>query len=178
MNSVGTLPVQAAPRTATGMVTLGQSGMQVTRLAFGTGTNNGRDYSALGQQEFTRLVHYAYDHGIRFFDTCDTYTTPAMLGEALKNIPRDSYQLMTKLTTNGADPLTHFEQMLRVSQTDYYDIVLLHWQHTSDWVSQPQTGRTVCYRLRRRRSSAYAARRYTACPRCARCRATSGCRWP
>ena len=42
---------------------------------------------------------------------------------------------MTKLTTNGADPLTHFEQMLRVSQTDYYDIVLLHWQHTSDWVS-------------------------------------------
>ncbi len=135
LNSVGTLPVQAAPRTATGMVTLGKSGMQVTRLAFGTGTNNGRDYSALGQQEFTRLVHYAYDHGIRFFDTCDTYTTPAMLGEALKNIPRDSYQLMTKLTTNGADPLTHFEQMLRVSQTDYYDIVLLHWQHTPDWVS-------------------------------------------
>ncbi len=135
MSSVGTMPAHAAPRTATDMVTLGESGMKVTRLAFGTGTNNGRDYSALGQQEFTRLVHYAYDHGIRFFDTCDTYTTPAMLGEALKGIPRDSYQLMTKLTTNGADPQTHFEQMLRVSQTDYYDIVLLHWQHTPDWAT-------------------------------------------
>ena len=62
--------------------------MQATRLAFGTGTNNGRDYSALGQQEFNpprplRLRHT----GIRFFDTCDTYTTPAMLGEAAQKYP-------------------------------------------------------------------------------------------
>jgi predicted aldo/keto reductase-like oxidoreductase len=135
MSTVGTLPVYGAKRTATDMVTLGKSGMKVTRLAFGTGTNNGRTQAALGQQEFTRLVHYAYDKGIRFFETCDTYATPAMLGEALKDIPRDSYQLMSKLTTNNADPQEHFQQMLRISQTEYYDIMLLHWQHTDDWVS-------------------------------------------
>jgi 1-deoxyxylulose-5-phosphate synthase len=26
--------------------------------------------------------------------------------------------------------------MRRISQTDYFDIMLLHWQHTADWVSE------------------------------------------
>jgi Predicted oxidoreductases of the aldo/keto reductase family len=71
----------------------------VTRLAFGTGTDSGAVQAALGQQEFTRLVRYAYDRGIRFFETAEAYETPGMLGEALKGLPRDSYQLMSKVTT-------------------------------------------------------------------------------
>ncbi len=51
--SVGTLPVHATPAKATDMVTLGNSGLQVTRLAFGTGSNNGHVQHALGQAEFT-----------------------------------------------------------------------------------------------------------------------------
>lgn len=135
--SIGTLPLAAAPRKATDVVTLGKSGVQVTRLAFGTGSNNGHVQAALGQKEFTRLVHYAYDHGIRFFETAEAYVTPAMLGEALKGFPRDSYQLMTKVTTNqGVEPQERFDEMRRTSQTEYFDIMLLHWQHTSDWVSE------------------------------------------
>jgi hypothetical protein len=57
--SVGNLPLEAERRTATSKVTLGKSGIEVTRLAFGTGSNNGHVQSALGQQEFSRLVHYA-----------------------------------------------------------------------------------------------------------------------
>jgi 1-deoxyxylulose-5-phosphate synthase len=138
LSSVATLPLHAAAtRTATGTVTLGKSGVEVTRLAFGTGSGNGRVQSALGQQEFTRLVHYAYDRGIRFFETSESYTTPAMLGEALKAFPRDSYKLMTKVTTDqGADPAQRFDEMRRTSQTEYFDILLLHWQHTPDWVAQ------------------------------------------
>jgi aryl-alcohol dehydrogenase-like predicted oxidoreductase len=135
--SVGTLPLEAERRTATSKVTLGKSGVEVTRLAFGTGSNNGYVQSALGQQEFSRLIHYAYDRGIRFFETAEAYTTPAMLGEALKPFPRDSYVLMNKVTTDtGADPLKRFDEMRRVSNTDYFDIMLLHWQHTGDWVSE------------------------------------------
>jgi aryl-alcohol dehydrogenase-like predicted oxidoreductase len=135
--SIGTLPLNAAPPTATDAVTLGKSGVQVTRLAFGTGSNNGEVQAALGQQEFSRLVHYAYDHGIRFFETAEAYVTPAMLGEALKPYPRESYQLMTKVTTNtDADPLKRIDDMRRTSQTEYFDIMLLHWQHTADWPSQ------------------------------------------
>lgn len=133
----GTLPLHAARATATDMVTLGNSGLQVTRLAFGTGSSNGHVQYSLGQEQFTKLVRYAYDRGIRFFETAEAYMTPAMLGTALKGLPRDSYQLMTKVTTDaGADPLKRFDQMRKTSQTDYFDIMLLHWQHTSDWVSE------------------------------------------
>jgi 1-deoxyxylulose-5-phosphate synthase len=135
--SVGTLPLHAARRTATDVVTLGNSGLNVTRLAFGTGSNNGHVQSSLGQKEFTRLVHYAYDRGIRFFETAEAYTTPAMLGEALKGFPRDSYQLMNKVTTDeGVDPRRRFDEMRRISQTEYFDIMLLHWQHTPHWVAE------------------------------------------
>ncbi|QNI34343.1 aldo/keto reductase [Alloacidobacterium dinghuense] len=135
--SLGPLSLGATTRTATDMVTLGKSGMQVTRLAFGTGSSNGHVQAALGQQEFTRLVHYAYDRGIRFFETAEAYVTPAMLGEALKSFPRDSYQLMTKVTTNHtSDPQQRFDDLRRTSQTEYFDILLLHWQHTPDWVSE------------------------------------------
>ncbi len=134
--SVGTLPLHAAARSATDKVTLGKSGLEVTRLAFGTGSKNGAVQAQLGQREFSRLVHYAYDQGIRFFETSESYMTPAMLGKALKPYPRDSYQLMTKVTTDhGVDPQQRFHEMRRTSQTEYFDILLLHWQHTADWVS-------------------------------------------
>ena len=134
---VATRPLHAAASSATDTVTLGRCGMKVTRLAFGTGSNNGHVQSALGQQEFNRLVHYAYDRGIRFFETAEAYSTPAMLGEALKPFPRESYQLMTKVTTDpGVDPQKRFDDMRRTSQTEYFDIMLLHWQHTADWVSE------------------------------------------
>jgi aryl-alcohol dehydrogenase-like predicted oxidoreductase len=133
---VGTTALHAAPRSATDTVTLGKCGLKVSRLAFGTGSDNGHVQAALGQQEFNRLIHYAYDRGIRFFETAESYSTPAMLGEALKPFPRESYQLMTKVTTDpGADPQKRFDEMRRTSQTEYFDIMLLHWQHTADWVS-------------------------------------------
>ncbi len=134
---VGALPLHAAQNAAAEVVTLGKSGVRVTRLAFGTGSNNGYVQAALGQQGFNRLVRYAYDRGIRFFETAEAYVTPAMLGEALKGIPRDSYQLMSKVTTDpGVDPVGRFDQMRRTSQTDYFDVMLLHWQHTADWVAE------------------------------------------
>lgn len=137
LSSVGALPLYGATRSATDMVTLGHSGMRVTRLAFGTGSNNGQVQAALGQQEFTRLVRYAYDRGIRFFETAEAYVTPGMLGEALKGLPRESYQVMNKVTTNeGVDPKARFDEMLRASKTEYFDIMLLHYQHTQGWVSE------------------------------------------
>src|SRR6266516_6816179 len=93
----GSLPLRAAGGTATDWVTLGKSGVKVTRLAFGTGTFSGRTQRELGQDQFTRLVRHAYDRGIRFFETADSYHgMPQMLAAALKGIQRDTYKLMTK----------------------------------------------------------------------------------
>jgi predicted aldo/keto reductase-like oxidoreductase len=126
-----------AKQKATEKVTLGKSSLQVTRLAFGTGSNNGYVQKALGQQGFNNLVSHAYERGIRFFETAESYATPAMLAEALKPYPRESYVLMHKVTTDkGADPAKRFDDLLRTSQTEYFDIMLLHWQHTGNWIEE------------------------------------------
>src|SRR2546421_575150 len=85
----GSLRLRAARETATDWVTLGRSGVKVTRLALGTGTMSGKVQRELGQEQFTRQVRYAYDHGIRFFETAESYgEMHRMLGVALKGIPR------------------------------------------------------------------------------------------
>ncbi len=131
----GSLGLKAAKQSATDMVALGQSGLKVTRLAFGTGTFGGRVQRNLGQEEFTRQVRYAYDRGIRFFETAESYDDMhRMLGIALKGIPRDSYQLMTKVTTSpGVDPTKKIDELRKQANTDYFDICLLHYQHYADW---------------------------------------------
>jgi 1-deoxyxylulose-5-phosphate synthase len=133
--SLGSLPVLAERQTATDYVTLGKSGVKVTRLAFGTGSFSGQVQRSLGQEEFTRLVRYAYDRGIRFFETAESYgEMHKMLGIALKGIPRDNYQLMSKVTTRSAvDPLEKIDELRKLANTDYFDVMLLHWQHTATW---------------------------------------------
>ena len=124
-------------RLASDWVTLGKSGVQVTRLAFGTGTYGGRVQRDLGQENFTRLVRYAYDHGIRFFETADTYAGGGMhemLGNALKGLPRDSYRLMSKYRTpNQGDPLSRLDLYRKQLNTDYIDIMLLHCVRPATW---------------------------------------------
>ena len=131
----GTLPLAAERRTATDWVTLGKSGVQVTRLAFGTGSMGGNVQRQLGQEKFTALVRYAYDRGIRFFETAESYgSTQEMLGIALKGLPRESYRIMSKVTTHtDADPHVKLEELRKRVDTPYLDIMLLHWQHTGTW---------------------------------------------
>ena len=107
----------------------------MTRLAFGTGTFSGRVQRELGQEKFTRLVRYAYDHGIRFFETSETYgEMHRMLGIALKGIPRDTYRLMSKVTTReGVNPQEKIDELRKLANTDYFDVMLLHYQHVATW---------------------------------------------
>jgi len=132
---MGTMPLLAERNSATDWITLGKSNVKVTRLAFGTGTHNGAVQRKLGQDGFTRLVRYAYDNGIRFFETAAAYTDMhEMLGTALKGIPRDSYALMSKVNTDGnADPQALIDELRKQAQTEYFDIMLLHVQHTATW---------------------------------------------
>src|ERR1700683_2681136 len=131
----GSLPLSAERQKATDWVRLGKSGVKVTRLAFGSGSFSGQVQRDLGQDGFTRLVRYAYDRGIRFFETADAYSEMhRMLGVALKGIPRDSYRIMSKVTTRqGGNPQEKFDELRKLAKTEYFDIMLLHWQHTATW---------------------------------------------
>ena len=133
--SAGSLPLRAQRETATDWVTLGRSDIKVTRLAFGTGSFSGQVQRELGQEQFTRLVRHAHERGIRFFETAESYDgMHKMLGIALQGIPRDSYRLMTKVTTRpGVNPQEKIDELRRLANTEYFDIVLLHWQHTPTW---------------------------------------------
>jgi aryl-alcohol dehydrogenase-like predicted oxidoreductase len=129
------LPVRAARASATDWVTLGKSDVKVTRLAFGTGSFSGQVQRDLGQDQFTSLVRYAYDRGIRFFETAESYhEMHKMLGVALKGIPRDSYRLMSKVTTrDGVNPQEKIDELRKLANTEYFDVMLLHWQHVASW---------------------------------------------
>jgi 1-deoxyxylulose-5-phosphate synthase len=132
---IGSVPLWAERETATDWVTLGKSGVKVTRLAFGTGSLSGKVQRDLGQDQFTRLVRHAYDRGIRFFETAESYgEMHRMLGLALKGIPRDSYRLMSKVTTRqGVHPQQKFDELRKLANSEYFDVMLLHWQHTATW---------------------------------------------
>jgi 1-deoxyxylulose-5-phosphate synthase len=131
----GGLTLKAAGGTATDWVMLGKSNVKVTRLAFGTGSMSGQVQRDLGQDQFNRLVRHAYDNGIRFFETAESYgEMHKMLGIALQGIPRDSYRLMTKITTHSSvDPQAKIDELRKLAQTEYFDIALLHWQHEASW---------------------------------------------
>ena len=72
-------------------------------------------------------MRYAYDRGIRYFDTSPVYMeSEAILGEALKDRRRQAC-LVTKVeSTRSAEVRKSVEQSLKVLQTDYLDIVLIH----------------------------------------------------
>jgi 1-deoxyxylulose-5-phosphate synthase len=136
--SVLSSPVLAKhKRLATDWVKLGKSNVKVTRLAFGTGTMAGRAQRELGQDGFTRLVRYAYDQGIRFFETAESYRgMPEMLAIALQGLPRDSYKLMTKYSTPASgDPAPKIDQFRKQLNTEYIDILLLHCLRPPTWAT-------------------------------------------
>ncbi|MEJ7710358.1 MAG: aldo/keto reductase [Pyrinomonadaceae bacterium] len=74
----------AAVRTATDLVSLGKSGLKISRLGIGTGSNGGKVQRDLGQEGFNRLIRYAYDRGVTYIDTADAYGTHELIRGAVR----------------------------------------------------------------------------------------------
>jgi aryl-alcohol dehydrogenase-like predicted oxidoreductase len=127
----------ALPKSATDMVTLGKSGIQVSLIGMGTGSvgsGQASNQTRLGVKEFTRVVRYALDHGIRFFDVADQYGSHVYLREALRGVPRDQYVIQTKThATKLADARSHLERYRLELGVEYIDIVLLHCMQKTAW---------------------------------------------
>ena len=137
-----TLPRVPLPRkfSASDTVTLGKTGIQTSRLAMGTGTIGFAHHShqtALGVKGLSDLLLNGYDHGLRFFDSADSYGSHPHVDEALKHVPRDKVTVLTK--TWSRDPasaradLDRFRRELGVEQID---ICLMHCLTAGDWTTQ------------------------------------------
>lgn len=121
-------------------VMLGNTGLEVSRLAFGTGSNGwqGRsDQSDLGIKKLISLLQLAYGYGVNFWDTADAYGTHPHIAKALQNIPRKEVVILTKTLSQKADQVKRdINRFLKELKTDYIDIILLHVMTHADWPSR------------------------------------------
>jgi 1-deoxyxylulose-5-phosphate synthase len=126
----------AAKRTATDQVTLGNTGIKLSRLGFGTGSNSGQIQYDLGQEGFNSLIHYAFDQGITFFDCSQTYKTFPWLAGAIKGLPREKIFIQSKIPGKPEEVLAAIDHHRKVFDTDYVDSMLIHCMVRDDWTEQ------------------------------------------
>ncbi|WP_276505032.1 aldo/keto reductase [Terrimonas pollutisoli] len=123
---------------------LGNSGLRVPVLSFGTGTFGGGNdfFKAWGStqvDEATRLVNLCIDAGVNLFDTANVYsqgTSEEILGKAIKGL-RNKILISTKATLPMSDEINDFgssrfnlikccEDSLKRLQIDHIDIYHMH----------------------------------------------------
>ncbi len=123
-------------------VTLGKSGLNVSRLALGTGTHgwkNRSDQTRLGSKAFNDLAAFAYDHGITFLDVADIYGSHHNLKKLWNVIPRDKFSIMSKVWTQPnnwmkiKDANTALDRFRKEMNVDMIDLVLMHSQVDPEW---------------------------------------------
>jgi predicted aldo/keto reductase-like oxidoreductase len=125
-----------AKRTAVDQVVLGQTGVKLSRLGMGTGSNSGQIQRELGQEAFNSLVKYAYDQGITYFDCSQTYQTFEWLGDAIKGLPREKVFLLSKIPGQPENILNVIDHHRKVYNTDYLDTLLIHCMIKDGWTDQ------------------------------------------
>ena len=123
----------AAKRAATDQVTLGKTGIKLSRLGFGTGSNSGHVQYALGQENFNRLIRHAYDQGITSFDCAQTYKTFEWIAGAIKGLPREKLFLQSKVSGKPQQVLDAIDHHRKVFDTDYVDSMLIHCMVKDHW---------------------------------------------
>jgi len=114
-------------------VTLGNTGIKLSRLGFGTGSNNGADQTRIGKEGFNNLIRYAYDQGITYFDTSETYQTFNWIGDAIKDLPREKIFIQSKVPGQPANILDTIDNHRKVFKTDYVDSLLIHCMYQDKW---------------------------------------------
>lgn len=115
-------------------VTLGRTGLRVSVAGLGCGGN-----SRLGlrrgktEAEAIALVRQALDMGVNLLDTAASYGTEALIGQAIKAVPRERVVIATKANIHrGGHPIPapqvveSLDHSLRQLNTDYIDVFQLH----------------------------------------------------
>ena len=131
--SCSTVAAQTAKRTATDQVALGKTGLKLSRLGMGTGSNSGNVQYGLGKEAFIKLVRYAYDHGITYFDAAQSYRTFDWIGDAIQGLPREKLFLQTKIPGKPDKVMETIDRHRKTFNTDYLDSLLIHCMVKDGW---------------------------------------------
>ena len=114
---------------------LGKSGLKVSEICLGTMTfGHGAD-----EAETNRMIHLAWDAGVNFFDTANSYAdgeSETLLGKALKGRRRDAVVATKFFNPMGPGPndsgmsrvhiMQAIDDSLKRLQMDYVDIYYIH----------------------------------------------------
>lgn len=119
-------------------VMLGNTGIEVSRLAIGTGTNgwagNSNQTRELGIKGLASLLQAGFERGVYFWDSADQYGTHPHLKEALKYIPREKVVILTKTHASTEEEMkADLDRFRQEIGTDYIDVMLLHLMMDEDW---------------------------------------------
>jgi aryl-alcohol dehydrogenase-like predicted oxidoreductase len=141
------------------LVSLGKTPLKVSRMALGTGMRGSMrqsNHTRMGKEKLEALLRGAYERGIRMFDLADLYGTHPFLIPALQGIPRDRYQIVSKIWfRDGAIPEKErpdadlvVERFLKELQTDHIDLVLLHCVTSAKWPEELRKQMDIMARLK------------------------------
>ena len=133
-DQLGEMTYRINPFTGDKVSILGYGMMRLPQIL---GKNLGPGENSIDQEQTNKLVKYALDHGVNYFDTSPAYGkgfSELATGTALKQsgYPRNSYYIATKMsnfapqdwTTKASQDMFH--RSLKFLQTDYIDYLLLH----------------------------------------------------
>lgn len=130
------LQAASTKRTAVDPVPLGKTGLKLSRLGIGTGSQGGKVQRDLGREGFNRLIRYAYDQGVTYIDTAENYRTHEFIREAIQGLPREKLFIQTKMPGVPEKPLEVLDRYRRELGVEYLDSVLSHYATTDNWDDQ------------------------------------------
>lgn len=147
----------AAPtaKRAQDIVTLGRTGIRVSRLAQGTGTNgyggSSNQTRRLGERGLAELLVRGVDNGLTFWDLADQYGSHPHARRALQAVRRDRVTILTKTAARTEREMrADLDRFRREIGTDHIDIVLLHCMLDADWPREREGAMEVLADAKRR----------------------------
>jgi len=119
-------------------VRLGNTGIEMSRMAMGTGTSgfggSSNQTRSMGIKGLSDLLRAGFDEGINFWETADQYGSHPHVREALKKTEREKVVILTKTNSSSyKDIKSDLERFKSELGTDYFDIVLLHAVTDPQW---------------------------------------------
>src|SRR5690606_16344663 len=147
---------------------LGNSELEVSVITFGAWAAGGWMWGSTDRKEAIEAIKASYDVGVTSIDTAPIYgqgTSEEIVGEAIRDIPRDKVQLLTKFgmrwdlnsaqgdfgmhtKDNSGKALDVYkyadrdsvvyecEQSLKRLGTDYIDLYQIHWPDSTTPISE------------------------------------------
>lgn len=146
--------------------TLGSSNVEVTPLAFGAWAIGGWMWGGAEESDAVKALHASLDLGMTTIDTAPVYgfgRSEEIVGKALRGIARDKFQILTKYGLNWetqqgefyfdtkdnagkpvkifkwasrARVLKEIEDSLRRLQTEYVDLLQIHWPDSTTPIAE------------------------------------------